>query len=130
MGSPDKVDTGSCVTIILQNIILSFQMTFLPWVFHQTYVDEIQDFTQGELSLLISLSENPNDMLLTGDTAQTINPGIAFRFKDLKSLFYYAIQSTARSSPKDKVVKVKKNVCVCTCVLKKEVKCYSFSHLS
>ena len=36
------------------------------WVIHQVYVDETQDFTQAELSLLISCCQNPNDMFLTG----------------------------------------------------------------
>ncbi|OPL21743.1 hypothetical protein AM593_00808, partial [Mytilus galloprovincialis] len=36
---------------------------------------------------------NPNDMFLTGDTAQGIMRGISFRFSDLKSLFFYASHS-------------------------------------
>ena len=65
----------------------------LDWVIHQFYVDETQDFTQAELCLLIRSCQNPNNMFLTGDTAQSIMRGIAFRFQDLKSLFYYASES-------------------------------------
>ncbi|XP_029655877.1 TPR and ankyrin repeat-containing protein 1-like [Octopus sinensis] len=63
------------------------QPTFCP--IHEIYVDEVQDFTQAELFLMILLVENPNNMFLTGDTAQSIMRGVAFRFCDLKSLFYY-----------------------------------------
>ena len=65
----------------------------LDWVIHEIFVDETQDFTQAELSLLIQCSQNPNNLFFTGDTAQSIMRGIAFRFEDLKTLFYYARQS-------------------------------------
>ena len=60
------------------------------WSVHQFYVDETQDFTQAELSLLIRCCRFPNEMFFTGDTAQSIMRGIAFRFEDLKSLLHYA----------------------------------------
>lgn len=60
------------------------------WSVHQFYVDETQDFTQAELSLLIRCCRFPNDLFFTGDTAQSIMRGIAFRFDDLKSLFHHA----------------------------------------
>ena len=41
-------------------------MEMRPWVIHQIFVDETQDFTQAELCLLIRLCQNPNDMFLTG----------------------------------------------------------------
>lgn len=62
----------------------------LEWSIHQFYVDETQDFTQAELSLLIRCCRFPNDLFFTGDTAQSIMRGIAFRFDDLKSLFHHA----------------------------------------
>ena len=37
-----------------------------PWVVHQVFVDETQDFTQAELCLLIRICQNPNYMFLTG----------------------------------------------------------------
>ncbi|XP_065937230.1 TPR and ankyrin repeat-containing protein 1 isoform X2 [Magallana gigas] len=61
---------------------------------NEIYVDETQDFTQAELYLLLHICQNPNDMFLTGDTAQGIMRGISFRFKDLRSLFYHASQTT------------------------------------
>ena len=38
----------------------------LDWVIHEIYVDETQDFTQAELSLLIHCCQNPNNMFFTG----------------------------------------------------------------
>ncbi|XP_041361943.1 TPR and ankyrin repeat-containing protein 1-like [Gigantopelta aegis] len=64
-----------------------------PWVLHGMYVDETQDFTQAELAILIRITQNPNNMFLTGDTAQSIMRGISFRFSDLQTLFYYAKKS-------------------------------------
>ena len=75
----------------------------LDWVIHQIFVDETQDFTQAELSLLIQCSQDPNNLFFTGDTAQSIMRGIAFRFKDLKTLFYYAQQSLAAAGKESAV---------------------------
>ncbi|XP_047730424.1 TPR and ankyrin repeat-containing protein 1 isoform X2 [Prionailurus viverrinus] len=66
----------------------------LPWSIHELYGDEIQDFTQAELALLMKCINDPNAMFLTGDTAQSIMKGVAFRFSDLRSLFHYASKST------------------------------------
>ncbi|KAK3609568.1 hypothetical protein CHS0354_019581 [Potamilus streckersoni] len=83
----DETDLVHDIYKRLRNI----QMT--PWVIHQIFVDETQDFTQAELCLLIRICQNPNQMFLTGDTAQSIMRGISFRFSDLKSLFFHARQS-------------------------------------
>ncbi|KFO94706.1 TPR and ankyrin repeat-containing protein 1, partial [Buceros rhinoceros silvestris] len=66
----------------------------LPWSFHEFYGDEIQDFTQAELALLMKCINDPNAMFLTGDTAQSIMKGVAFRFSDLRSLFHYASKNS------------------------------------
>ena len=60
----------------------------LPWLIHSMYIDEVQDFTQAELTNLIYCCRDPNSMFFTGDTAQSIMRGIAFRFQDLRSVFY------------------------------------------
>ena len=67
------------------------------WSIHNFYIDEVQDFTQAELSVLIQSCREPNDLFLTGDTAQSIMRGIAFRFSDLRSLFHYANERSSRS---------------------------------
>ncbi|XP_053119813.1 TPR and ankyrin repeat-containing protein 1 isoform X2 [Hemicordylus capensis] len=66
----------------------------LPWCIHELYGDEIQDFTQAELALLMKCIDDPNAMFLTGDTAQSIMKGVAFRFSDLRSLFHYASKNS------------------------------------
>ncbi|XP_067417029.1 TPR and ankyrin repeat-containing protein 1 isoform X2 [Emydura macquarii macquarii] len=66
----------------------------LPWSIHELYGDEIQDFTQAELALLMKCINDPNAMFLTGDTAQSIMKGVAFRFSDLRSLFHYASKTS------------------------------------
>ncbi|XP_044311040.1 TPR and ankyrin repeat-containing protein 1 isoform X2 [Varanus komodoensis] len=70
------------------------KLTELPWCIHELYGDEIQDFTQAELVLLMKCIDDPNAMFLTGDTAQSIIKGVAFRFSDLRSLFYYASKNS------------------------------------
>jgi superfamily I DNA/RNA helicase len=57
---------------------------------HQIVADEVQDFTQAEIQLLICMAENPNNLILAGDTAQNINRGVGFRFTDIKTLFRQA----------------------------------------
>ena len=61
----------------------------LKWVLHSIYIDEVQDFTQGELWLMLHNCSDPNRVFLTGDTAQSIMSGIAFRFEDVKTLFHH-----------------------------------------
>ena len=77
------------------------------WSVHEFYVDETQDFTQAELSLLIRCCRFPNRLFFTGDTAQSIMKGIAFRFHDLKSLFY---QATSRVEEQQALVTVPKTL--------------------
>uniref|UniRef100_A0A1I8IKN9 UvrD-like helicase ATP-binding domain-containing protein n=1 Tax=Macrostomum lignano TaxID=282301 RepID=A0A1I8IKN9_9PLAT len=60
------------------------------WALHAIFVDETQDFTQAELSLLLRCCQDPNRMFFTGDTAQSIMRGVSFRFTDLKTLFHHA----------------------------------------
>ncbi|KAL3888631.1 hypothetical protein ACJMK2_000996 [Sinanodonta woodiana] len=99
----DETDLVHDIYKRLQNIKV------VPWVIHQIFVDETQDFTQAELYLLIQICQNPNEMFLTGDTAQSIMRGISFRFSDLKSLFFHAQQSM-KSMCKTGAVEVPKQV--------------------
>ena len=71
----------------------------LPWVIHHFYIDEVQDFTQAELNLLLHISREPNGLFLTGDTAQSIMRGISFRFEDLRSLFHSANKISLNTLP-------------------------------
>ena len=74
------------------------------WSIHEIYVDETQDFTQAELSVIIRSCRNPNRLFFTGDTAQSIMRGIAFRFSDLKSLFYYMKESLKSVGQESEVI--------------------------
>ena len=78
----------------------------LPWSIHSIYVDEVQDFTQAELSILLRICRNPNNLFLTGDTAQSIMRGISFRFGDLRYLFHCAKEKvlTKKKKPYNIVV--------------------------
>ncbi|XP_064597439.1 TPR and ankyrin repeat-containing protein 1-like [Liolophura sinensis] len=88
---------------LILNLHRRLDKNVLGWKVDEMYVDETQDFTQAELSLLIRLCESPNNMFLSGDTAQAIMRGISFRFADLKSLFYHthdALPSSRVTIPK------------------------------
>ena len=80
------------------------------WSVHQFYVDETQDFTQAELSLLIRCSRFPNNLFFTGDTAQSIMRGIAFRFEDLKTLFHHAKEATHIKEERHDFIRVPKKL--------------------
>ena len=84
---------------------LTFNGAAPEWVVHEFYVDETQDFTQAELCLLIRCAADPNATFFTGDTAQSIMRGIAFRFEDLRSLFFYA-QESFRCQDKTSTIQV------------------------
>ncbi|XP_022085705.1 TPR and ankyrin repeat-containing protein 1-like isoform X3 [Acanthaster planci] len=86
----NRFDEGDLVFHVYRRLC---DVKTLDWAIHEFYVDETQDFTQAELALLIQCSQDPNSLFLTGDTAQCIMRGVAFRFKDLKSLFHYANKS-------------------------------------
>lgn len=52
------------------------------------FVDEVQDFTQSELYLVAKLCSDPNNLMLAGDTAQSITVGVGFRFTEVRQIFY------------------------------------------
>ena len=64
------------------------QLKGLQWSIHHFYIDEVQDFTQAELALFVRTCRDPNGLFLTGDSAQSIMRGIAFRFSDVRTIFY------------------------------------------
>ena len=92
-------DENDLINNIYQRLVKS-ESPELPWSIHHFFIDEVQDFTQSELALILRLSQEPNGLFLTGDTAQSIMKGISFRFRDLRSLFHLAkTQSAAAPSP-------------------------------
>nr|XP_015212780.1 PREDICTED: TPR and ankyrin repeat-containing protein 1 isoform X1 [Lepisosteus oculatus] len=94
---------------VLHNLSIRLaKLDEIPWSIHELYGDEIQDFTQAELCMLMKIINDPNSMFLTGDTAQSIMKGVAFRFSDLRSLFYYASKSNADKKKRSLVRKPKR----------------------
>ena len=65
------------------------------WLFDGLYVDEVQDFTQCEVLLLIQSCKPTSRLFLTGDTAQTVMRDVSFRFKDMKTSFFKQIMPKA-----------------------------------
>ncbi len=55
--------------------------------FHQVFIDEVQDFPVGLLQLLFLVCNDSNSLFMSGDTAQTIEHGVGFRFEDVRTLF-------------------------------------------
>jgi tetratricopeptide (TPR) repeat protein len=49
--------------------------------------DEVQDFTDIQISLMFDMVEDPRHVFLAGDTKQTINPS-GFRWEEVKRHFY------------------------------------------
>ena len=64
------------------------------WSIDYVYIDEVQDFTQAELSVIVRCCKDPNGFFFAGDTAQTIIKGVAFRFEDLTSIFHLMQKSS------------------------------------
>ena len=57
--------------------------------YDKIYIDEVQDFTQAELGILVLASGRDSKALfMAGDSAQTINTGVAFRFEDVRTCFH------------------------------------------
>ncbi|PFX33387.1 TPR and ankyrin repeat-containing protein 1 [Stylophora pistillata] len=96
---------------LVYNIHKRLQLITAPeWSVHQFYVDETQDFTQAELSLLIRCCRDPNQLFFTGDTAQSIMRGISFRFSDLKSLFHHARKAAGITDDLNDFIRVPKKL--------------------
>ncbi|KAF5830889.1 AAA domain-containing protein, partial [Dunaliella salina] len=59
--------------------------------FDEIYVDEVQDLTPAQILLLHFIARSPKSnkgLFFAGDSAQTIAPGVEFRFKDLRAMYY------------------------------------------
>lgn len=66
--------------------------------FTQIYVDEVQDSTMTELSIMFWMARDPNSVFLAGDTAQTILEGADFQFSDLRSALHFIYDGRADAS--------------------------------
>ena len=65
------------------------QEGFMKPIYDRIYVDEIQDITQSEITLLFLVTGNDcNAMFFAGDTAQTVSQGVDFRFEEIRQIVY------------------------------------------
>ena len=71
---------------IINHILSSIRYSGYTGVpIHYMMVDEVQDLTNASISLLLSICKE--QIVFSGDTAQTIAKGVGFRFSDLGNLF-------------------------------------------
>ena len=58
-------------------------------LYDRIYVDEIQDITQSEITLLfLATGNNCDAMFFAGDTAQTVSQGVDFRFEEIRQIVF------------------------------------------
>ena len=96
---------------LIHNLYQRVYKTKHSKVIDHFYIDEVQDFTQAELALILSCSSNKQATFCTGDTAQTIMKGVAFRFKDLRTQFWKI--ASEQSHPKMKKRNIPKLYTLC-----------------
>ena len=63
--------------------------------YSKIYVDEVQDYTQGEILLFFYLSR-PGDLFLCGDPAQSVVAGVEFRFEEIRSVAHFVAGAERR----------------------------------
>ena len=62
--------------------------SLLASIFHEFYVDKIQDLRCIDIFLLLTLGNDPRSFHFGGDTAQGISQDSTFRFQDVKAIFH------------------------------------------
>ena len=94
---PQLYDDCDLVSHLHQKLLnLKSYASSTDWLYDSLYVDEVQDFTQCEILLLIqSCKTTMHSIFLTGDTAQTVMRDVSFRFKDLKTSFFEEVMGKA-----------------------------------
>ena len=80
----------------IYNRLSKIDVKDVPWSIHSLYIDEVQDFTQAELAVLVQCTCDINSIFFTGDTAQTISRGVSFRFQDIRSLFHHLAEKNSK----------------------------------
>ena len=71
-------------------------------MFDKVYVDEVQDLTSAELSLLLRKSVSLS-LFLAGDPAQSVVEGVDFRFADVRSVFYQLAEREKEKGAENRV---------------------------
>ena len=94
----DETDSIDFVISLLRRLREDHHMkSQLVTCFHDFYVDEVQDLRCVDISLLLTLGNDPRGFHFGGDTAQGISQDSTFRFQDVKALFHahFGPRSTA-----------------------------------
>ena len=72
------------MTAAVVTALRSVQQTWEGPLYDRVYVDEVQDLTQAEIAVLILASGcRCESVFFAGDTAQSITPGVEFRFEEV-----------------------------------------------
>lgn len=71
--------------------------TNLRW--DKIYIDECQDFPSADFALFWTLCQGGGDLFLAGDTAQSVESGISFRFEEVKRVCYEMNQGDSSGVP-------------------------------
>jgi hypothetical protein len=97
----DEVDRARHVYAVANNKFIE-EGDVHGLLYDRVYIDEIQDITQAEVTLLMLLIGNDfNGIFFAGDTAQTVSQGVDFRFEELRQVVY----KISGDSAKDKLPK-------------------------
>ncbi|KAJ5107749.1 hypothetical protein N7456_004424 [Penicillium angulare] len=84
-----QIDELDRVNLILKNLKSTPDLAnLIRRCFDEIYVDEIQDLRCPDVLLLLSCLRDARGIHLAGDTAQCISKDSAFRFPEIKALFY------------------------------------------
>ncbi|KAJ5280089.1 hypothetical protein N7478_005461 [Penicillium angulare] len=84
-----QIDELDRVNLILKDLKSTPDLAnLIRRCFDEIYVDEIQDLRCPDVLLLLSCLRDARGIHLAGDTAQCISKDSAFRFPEIKALFY------------------------------------------
>ncbi|KAF8459690.1 P-loop containing nucleoside triphosphate hydrolase protein [Kalaharituber pfeilii] len=78
-------------------------------IIHEIYVDEVQDQRPIEIELFLDLVENPLGIHFAGDSAQCISNDSAFRFANVKALFFDRYSNTKYELAKPTLFSLSRN---------------------
>lgn len=83
-------DTDRVRSIIIK--LFEDQTTMTGMKRNRLYVDEIQDFTQSEIAMFFMCCD-PGRLFLAGDSAQSVEEGVDFRFEDVRVVAYEMVEN-------------------------------------
>ena len=72
----------SIATIVFMSMRCAFYMHKAAAALQLIHILQVQDYTQAEMALLFMIS-SPGGLFLAGDTAQSVEHGVTFRFTEV-----------------------------------------------